>query len=98
MEVKISNRKEAYEHICNDYVQTFAKKQELDFDGWVGNDIGGLALFSCAELHFNLSDIVFDINTNQPKGKIIDWYYGYLENEKKMNYKSYCNGLKFEKL
>ena len=91
-------RKESYELICNDYVKEFAKKQKIEFEYWVGDDIGDRAFFNCSELSFSFDEIRHDIDTNQPKGLIIDWYYGCVENEKNMNYQSYCMGLRFDKL
>ena len=45
-------------------------KQQIDFDGWVGDEIGGIN-FICLSIFFNLSDIILDLNTKQPKGQIL---------------------------
>lgn len=42
----IDKHKRQYELVCNEFVQKFCDKQEIDFDGWVGNEIGGIALFA----------------------------------------------------
>lgn len=84
---------ERYESICSEYIQEFCKKQEMDFEGWVGNTIGGIAV--CNDFFFSYQDIVLDINSNQPKGLIVDWYYQNLETpEKSINYYSYTKGLR----
>jgi hypothetical protein len=93
--------KAKYESACNDYVKLFCHKQGLEFDGWAGDTVGSIAF--CSDMSFNLSDIVFDINTNQPKGLIIQWYNDSLESSEAntsgiMNYwtysKIYGNGTK----
>ena len=95
--MKISKLKNKYENICNKYISLFCIKQEMDFEGWIGDDIGGIAY--CNDFFFNFSDIVLDINTNQPKGKIIDWYYDNLEStDNSINYYSYIKGLRVKEL
>lgn len=94
---KINKLKKQYELVCNQYVDLFCKKQDMSFNGWVGNTIGGIAL--CNDFYFNFHDIVWDINSNQPKGSIIDWYYDNLENtEKSINYYSYTKGLRVSQI
>ena len=97
LEEKIKELKKNYESSCNQYLKEFCKKQDFTNDGWVNDDIGGIAL--CSDFFFNLHDIVWDINSKQPKGIIINWYYDNLENtEKCINYYSYTNGLRFSHL
>ena len=55
-------------------------------------------VFSISHFFFSLSDIYFDLKSNQPKGKIIEWYDYILENELKINYYHYCMGLRKEQL
>ena len=90
-----------YETICIELALEFAKKQNLDLDFWVADIIGDLASFS-GEYCFNMSDIVYDIKTNQPKYKIIEWQNYIVENylkdnskDYKINYSSYCKGIRF---
>jgi hypothetical protein len=62
-------------------------------EGWVNNDVGGIVL--CSDFYFNLHDIILDINSEQPKGQIIDWYYENLDSpEKTINYYSYTKGIR----
>jgi hypothetical protein len=89
----MKNLKKQYELVCNEYIKRFCEKQEMDFEGWVGDQVGGIAC--CNEFFFNFQDIVLDINLEQPKEMIIDWYYENLETpEKSINYYSYTRGLR----
>lgn len=87
--------KKRYEDICNEYVDKFCEKQELYNNGWVEDQVGGIV--ECSYLPFNFQDIVWDINSNQPKRLIIDWYYESVDNpEKSINYYSYTKGLRIK--
>ena len=89
--------KKQYEFVCNEYVTKFCNKQEMDFIGWVADIVGGIAC--CNDFYFNFQDIVWDINSKQPKGAIVDWYYENLETpEKSINYFSYTKGLRVSEL
>lgn len=93
--MKIKELKETYEFVCNEYLQKFCNKHELQNEGWVNNHVGGIAY--CSDFYFNFHDIVWDINSKQPKGKIIEWYFESIDNaEKSLNYYSYTKGLKFK--
>lgn len=95
--------KKIYDDVCNEYVRLFCKKQELDFNGWIGNDVGGIAEFA-NEYFFNITDIIIDIDTNQKKELILDWqtegveYNMFERNIQNINYKSYTMGLRYEHL
>ena len=43
-----------------------------------------------------MSDIKLDIDTAQPMGNIIHWYYDNLESNNYINYCSYTKGLKIK--
>ena len=89
------NLKKQYESICNEYVTQFCIKQDIEFEGWVNYDVGSVAC--CGDFIFNFRDIVWDINSNQPKGNIANWYYENSETpEKAINYFSYTKGLRIE--
>ena len=90
---KIDKLKKDYEKACKDYIKLFCEKQDLGFDGFVNDEIGGIAL--CSDFFFNFQDIVWDVNAKIPKGVIIEWYDAQLENpEKAINYYSYTKGLR----
>ena len=90
---------EQYESICNKILKRFAKKQELDFDGWVGNNIGGIASFG-GQYFFGIHDIVLDLKTKQKKGFILEWqndmvrYSNSKPRKQTINYKSYTLGIR----
>ena len=93
--------KERFEAICAEYIKLFCKKQEMDFDGgWAGGTVGGIVNIS--DYYFNFDDIRLDIDTNQPKGAILNHYDDNLEahyNEppEYINYQSYIKGLRVSK-
>lgn len=90
---KLNELKKQYEFVCNEYVTKFCNKQEMDFNGWVGDMVGYIAY--CNDFYFNFHDIVLDVNSKQPKEAIVDWYYGNLEiPENSINYFSYTQGLR----
>lgn len=31
-----------YEDACNKLIEAFCKKQEIEFDGWIGDEVGGI--------------------------------------------------------
>lgn len=93
MEKNMEDLRKVYEKVCNDYLDFFCKKQEIIFEGWVSDQVGGIAFFG--ECFFSFPDIVWDVNSNQPKGLIVDWYHENLElPEKSINYFSYTKGLR----
>ena len=90
---KIEELKQQYEHACNEYVRQFCSKQELEFDGWVGNDVGGVCM--CGDYFFNIHDIVWDMNSNQQKGLILKWSDECVEFPmQSINYYSYTKGMR----
>lgn len=92
----------AYQSSCNQLIDCFCEKQEIDFDGWIGG-IGELAGF-CGQYFFSFSDIVLDLRTNQPKGLIFSWQDDGVENHSSdkpkdtINYNSYALGLRYHQL
>lgn len=98
---QLAQLKSQYAFACTQYVEYFCKKQEIDFDGWIADEIGGIASFS-EQYFFNISDIVLDIDTEQPVGLILDWQSDGVdehfnnENSQLINYKSYTMGLRYE--
>lgn len=91
--MNIEELNKQYEYICNEWIKKFCKKQEIEFDGFVGNEIGGVASFN-EEYFFEMSDIILDLNTKQPKGLILEWQNSIVENGAFINYKSYTMGLR----
>ena len=90
--------KKDYTAIVNRYLAVFVAKQEIDFDYWIADDIGGVASF-IEQYTFNFDDIRYDIDNNLKKGMILQWQDNYVDNHKDgdydwINYKSYCMGLR----
>lgn len=74
----------------------FCEKHDLSYKFSVGND--SVDVFLISNYFFNLSDIYFDLKSNQPNGKIIQWYDYLLDNEVEISYYAYCKGLRKEQL
>lgn len=95
---KIKLLKKQLKNAVNEIIKAFEEKQEMNFEFFVDDDITGIACFGDV-LYLNISDIWYDLLTEQPKGLIIDWIYDCLENENKtINYRSYSMGLRFKAL
>lgn len=93
--MNIKRLRKKYEFIVNEYIKIFCNKQDLIFEFWIGDKIGGTGCFGDI-LYFNFQDIIWDINTHQPKGQIVNWMYESIDNpEKTINYFSYSKGLRF---
>jgi hypothetical protein len=98
--LKLQELIKQYEFVCNEWVQKFCNKQGLEFDGWVAEEVNGVASFTC-QYFFNLNEIVLDLTTKQPKGFILDWQndvtdFNMGKDEKEyINYKSYIMGLRY---
>ena len=90
--------KENLEKSVSAIVKVFEKKHGCRLQGWVADDVTGIADFHDI-MFFNLSDICHDIFTEQPKGLIIQWNEESVDNQdQNINFRSYCMGLRFEQL
>ena len=89
----MTDLQERYEEACNDYVILFSAKHSLEFSGWT-DEIGGIAGF-IEQYFFSMTDIVYDINTNQSKYLITQWQdemtYRTIP-DKRCNFQSYSKG------
>ena len=101
--MELQQLKKQYEFVCKEYIKKFCNKQGIEFDGWIGDEVGGIASFAC-QYFFNLSDIILDLNTKQPKGNILDWqsegvdFNMFNEKQQHINYKSYTIGVRYKDL
>jgi hypothetical protein len=94
-----------YYSACRNLVAHFCQKQDIVFDYWIGNCVGGSASF-IEQYVFSMDDILLDISTNQPVGLILKWQdesvTAHIENSESevanMNYKSYTMGLRISHL
>lgn len=67
----IPELKSLRELLSKEYIDKFCKKQDLAFDGWVANIIGGMASFNDGAYHFDFLDICFDLETRQKHNAIL---------------------------
>ena len=93
--------KQRYEAVADAYLKRFIKKQDIDFDGWVGN-VGDIAAF-CCQYFFNLDDIRYDIDNDCEVGLILRWQEDGVEHDMSggfdhINYHSYHKGLRYKDL
>jgi hypothetical protein len=93
------NLQKRYEKICNEYIQLFVEKHGYEFDGWIGNEVGGIASF-IDQYFFSFGDIIFDINNNCEVGLIFHWQDDTIDHKDEcmINYYSYSKGLRYEHL
>jgi len=90
--------KENLEKSVSAIVKVFEKKHGCRLQGWVADDVTGIADFHDI-MFFNLSDICHDIFREQPKGLIIQWNEECVDNQdQNINFRSYCRGLRFSQL
>ena len=92
------NLQEKFTAIAELYIEAFLRKHNLfdDENGdyseweWVGSDVGGI--IEVADYFIGFDDIRYDIDNCIEKDNFFEWYDYVLENEKKINYKSYLKG------
>lgn len=68
------NLRTAYQDVIDSYVDTFIRKQGFNSDDWDFALIENNEWFANIDYNFKLNDIRFDIDTNQPKGLILQWF------------------------
>ncbi len=90
--------KNEYNLVCQETIENFSKKQDLNFDGWLADTPNVVGMFSTKtepqELYmFKLIDIMIDINKRTEKGKIIEWYKQ--PDEEFVRYIEFVNGIVF---
>ena len=81
--------------VLKKYIKKFEKKHGLTFEFAVLDDLMDTICFGCV-FYFDMADIIYDIDTKQPKGLIIDWLYESMEETEPMNFYSYSKGLRYE--
>lgn len=96
---KVKDLKERFDEGCMDLIDIFCKKQDITFDCWIADAVGGVAVFN--DIYFiSLSDILYDVTTFQDKGLILQWhdYNMNVSREEYINYRSYIKRLRYEDL
>lgn len=90
--------KQNYDKACNEYIEYFSKKQYMQFEFWVADEVGGVACFG--DYFFSMTDIILDIESAQPTGFILDWQNEISDQDPTddksifINYRSYIKGLR----
>ena len=80
------------------YIRKFEKKQGLQYEFSVGDDLLDVAFFG--EYCFSMNDIVYDIENSLPVGLIADCFNeavsAQFRGERVINYQSYAKGARYE--
>lgn len=79
--------KNEFDEICQKYIDEFCKKQDLQFNYWIGDMVGTIAEIS--DCCFDFEDIRYDVDTAQESGLIYKWFWDNLERKNKINYRNY---------
>lgn len=84
------------------YIRLFEEKHDVDLQYIVNDDIMGLLDFGDMYV-FNMTDVVYDIDHDLPKGLILQWAEDSADDNKNptrqtINLQSYAMGLRFEDL
>lgn len=96
MKKDLKKLKRQYEDACNEYLEVFCEKQGMQNFGWVNNDVGNYA--RCNNIYIEMHDIKIDIDTKQQIGTIIQWInYKHLTGWN-IDYTSYIEAIKANKL
>ena len=64
--------KEQFNEITKEYVSLFSKKHDIEFDGWIGDNVGEIAFF--ADYFVDFEDIRYDIDNDIEEKKFFEWY------------------------
>lgn len=83
--------------ILKKYIKKFEKKHGLTFEFAVSDDFMDVICFGDV-FFFSINDIIYDIDTKQPKDLIIDWLYDSINQDKHINFYSYSKGLRYEQI
>ena len=77
-----------YYNSINEIIKFFCIKQQIDFDGWVGDEIATVGYF--ADYFINFNEIVYDVLNDIESGKIFKYCDYCIEKaDVRLNYKTY---------
>ena len=83
-----SNLRDDYEDACYNYIAEFGQISEFDFGGWIGYNVGGIALFGDYAIDF--LNIVYIVDNDVPVDTFVNWYWFCAEYEQcKINLQNY---------
>lgn len=86
--------KKEYEKAVKSYINYFCLKHELEFEFWVGDEVGRICCMG--DYYFDFDNIRYDIDNDIERDFIFQWYDYALEHyhEKTgmpdLNYKNFC--------
>jgi len=70
--------KEKYNSVCLQYVRTFAKIMDIEFDNWMGDNVGEVANFSDGSF-YSFEIVKYFVDNNIDAETIQEWYDYVLE-------------------
>ena len=83
-----SKLRDDYESACYNYIKEFERIYEFDFEGWIGDNVGGVALFGDYAIAF--SDIIYIVDNDVHVDTFVNWYWFCAEYEQcKINLQNY---------
>ena len=83
-----SNLRNDYEDACYNYIAEFGQISEFYFGGWIGYNVGGIALFGDYAIDF--LNIVYIVDNDVPVDTFVNWYWFCAEYEQcKINLQNY---------
>lgn len=93
--IQLSKLKEQYKFVCEQYLQKFINKHNYEFTGWIGDEVGGIAVF-IEQYFFNMDDIIYDVNNKLPKDMVFRWQDDNLEAgyDSMINLHAYSKGMR----
>lgn len=99
MKEKIKAAHDKYVEAANEFVNYFCRKHEVDFDGWINDEIG-IAVFS-HDWFISLDNIIEDLINDYPAYAIFDWHdymikVHFEDSDKKVNLSNYIKGARIE--
>ena len=89
---RINLMKDSFDKSVNLYIKAFEEKHDIEFDYWVADIVGSIAMFG--DYFFDFLDIKYDIDNFIEEKEMFNWYNFRLDSEKKVNYSSWCRGYK----
>lgn len=88
----MKNLQKEYYRICNQYLLEFCKKHEYDFEFWVGDEPGTIAMIG--DYFVGFREMKYDIDHNIPEEAFIKWYDYALKqgmgDEPYLSYEQWC--------
>ena len=90
--IPLTRLKKLHQKVTDEYIKKFSKKQGVPFKGWLNESYMRIAKFESEDWEdwIEMHELIFDINTNQPKGRIYEYRKDPFMD---MDYQTYCKRL-----